>query len=78
MIRTSQWRESHGTIVEQILASEDRNKSKRAETVRVTVRNLSREVNHLNEVIRNGKIYSKVHQVYQFHQNRLVNLYGGH
>ena len=78
MIRTSQWRESHGTIVEQILASEDRNKSKRAETVRVTVRNLSRKVNHLNEVIRNGKIYSKVHQVYQFHQNRLVNLYGGH
>ena len=37
-------------IVEQILASEERNKSKRA-GLRVIVWDLSRKVNHLSEVI---------------------------
>ena len=40
-------------IVEQILASEDRNKSKRErlKTVRDTVRDPSRKVNHLSKVV---------------------------
>ena len=49
---------SGGTaIVEQILVSEEINKSKKAEPW-VTVKDSSRKVNH---------------QVYQFHQNRLAS-----
>ena len=56
------------SFVEQILMSEDRNKSKRI--VRVTVRDPCCKINHLR------KVYNKTHQVYQFHQNRLASLYG--
>ena len=60
-------------ILEQILASKEINQSKRADCERVTVRDLSRKVNHLSKVIWDRKIIT-VHQVYQFHQNRLASL----
>ena len=45
-------------IVEQIPASEDRNKSKRV-GLRVTVRDLSRKINHLSKIIWEKKIIRK-------------------
>ena len=47
-------------------ASHPKNKSKR-----VTARDPSWKVNHLSKVIQDRKIIKNVHQVYQFHQNRL-------
>ena len=47
----SQWKPNGGAaIVEQILASKEMNKSKRA-GLRVTVRDPNRKVNHLSKVI---------------------------
>ena len=43
-------------------------------TVSVTDRDLSRKVNHPSKVICD---YNRVHQVYQFHQNRLAGPYDG-
>ena len=63
------------TIVEQILASEERNKSKKA-GLWVTVRDPSRKVNLMSKVICQ-KNYNRVHQVYQFHQDRLAIPYDG-
>ena len=47
-------------------ASHPKNKSKT-----VTARDPSWKVNHLSKVIQDRKIIKNVHQVYQFHQNRL-------
>ena len=67
MIKFSQWKESHTSVrrKKEILKSR---------TVRVKVRNPSRKVNHLRKAIWE---YNRVHQVYQFHQNRLASLYDG-
>ena len=66
MIRISQWM----AIVEQVLASEEGNKSKRARLT-VTAGDSSRKVNHLIKVIWDNK----VHQVYQSHHNSLASPY---
>ena len=57
-------------IVEQALASEERNKSKRARLT-VTAGDSSRKVNHPIKVISDNK----VHQVYQSHHNSLASPY---
>ena len=58
-------------IVEQILVSEERNKCKKSRTVRITVKDLSRKINHLSKVYWDRKIINdRVHPIYQFHQNR--------
>ena len=62
-------------IVEQIIASEERNQRK-SKTVRIKVWDSSRKVNY--QLFEIEKLYNKVHQIYQFHQNRLANPYDGH
>ena len=57
-------------IVEQILASEDRNKSKRTWESQSVI-----QVGMLTIRVRSFENYSKVHQVYQFHKNRLNSPY---
>ena len=61
-------------VVKQILALEEKNKSKRA-GLWFTVMDVSRKVNHQSKVIVRYKNVSRVHQVYQFYQNRLANPY---
>ena len=41
--------------------------------MRITVRNLSRKVNNLNKFVLRYKNYNRVHQIYQFHQNKLIS-----
>ena len=60
--------------VKQILGSEERNKSKRRE-LWVTIKDLSKKVNHLNKFVWD---YNTVDQVHQFHQNMLTSPYDGH
>ena len=72
VIRNSQWRESHCRTNNSVR----RKKSKKSKTVRIKVWDPSRKVNYrLFEI---EKLYNKVHQFYQFHQNRLANPYDGH
>ena len=70
MIRICQWRESHCRANISTRIKKEIHKSR---TVRVTVRDLGRKVNHISEVNWDRKIY----QVYQFHQNRLASPYDG-
>ena len=69
MIRISQWRESHCRTNTSVRRKKKIQKSK---TVRVTVRDPNRKVNHLSTIIWDKKNYNILHQVYQFHQNRLA------
>ena len=59
-------------IVEKILGSEDKNNPKE-QACESHSQGPSRKVNHMSKVIWDKKNYNKVHQVYQFHQNRLAN-----
>ena len=72
-IRISQWRGSHCRTNTSIIRKKEIQKSR---AVRVTVRDLSRKINHLSKVICDRKIIT-FHQVYQFHQNGLASPYGG-
>ena len=65
MIRISQWKESHCRTNTSIRREKKIQKSR---TVRVTVWDPSRKVNHLSKVVWD-------HQVYQFHQNKLASTY---
>ena len=57
-------------IVEQILVSRKKEMQK-SRTVRITVKDLSRKINHLSKVDWDRKIINdRVHPIYQFHQNR--------
>ena len=79
-IETTTWSEFPNrwkAIVEQILVTEERKKSKR-EGLRITVCDWSRKVNHMCRVVWNRKNYNRVHQIYLSHQNRLASPYGGH
>ena len=59
------------TTAEQILRPEDRTKSKKRWTVRITGRDLSRKGNHLRKLVREINIIrDRLHYVFQFHQNR--------
>ena len=69
MTRISQ--EGGKATVKQILGWKDKNTSKRT----VTVRLLSRKVNHLGKVVWDKKNYNRVHKVYKFRQNRLKILH---
>ena len=65
-------------IVEEILASEEINKSKRGRTVRITVLDPSRKINYPSKVIWDKVIWdNRVHQIYQFHQNKKFSPYDG-
>ena len=64
MIRISQWRESHYRTNTTIIRKKEIQNSR---TVRITVWDPSRKVNHLNKVVWN---YNRVHLIYQFHHNR--------
>ena len=57
MIRISQWRESHCKTNTSIRRKKEIQKSR---TVRITVRDLSRKVNHLSMVIWNRKIMTEL------------------
>ena len=74
MTRMPQWRESHCRTITSIRRKK---KIQKDRTVRVTVTNPSRNVNHSSKVIWDRKIITRVHQVYQFHQNRLAGPYDG-
>ena len=56
MIRISQWRESHCRTNTSIRRKKEIQKSR---TIRITVRDQSRKVNHLNKVIWDKKIITK-------------------
>ena len=73
MIRISQWRESHWRTNTSIRRKKEIRNSR---TVRVSVRDSSRKIHHLDKVIWDKKNYNRVHQVYQFHQNRLASYDG--
>ena len=66
------------TIIEQILVSEERNKSKKAglwePQSEIRLGKLTIWVRSFE--IKNN--YNRVHQVYQFHQSRLASPYDGH
>ena len=66
MIKISQRRESHSRT------NKCQKKIQKSRTVRVTARDPSRKVNHLGKVIWD---YNRIHQFYQFHQNRLASPY---
>ena len=71
--KTTEFPDGVKTIVKQTLASENRNKSKRAQ---LWVRVPSRKVNNLNKFNREHN-HNIVYQVYQLHQNRLASPYDG-
>ena len=74
MIRIFWWRESHCRTNTSARRTEEIKKSR---TVRVTLRDPSWKVNHASKVIWDSKNYNRVHQVYQFQQNRLASPYDG-
>ena len=71
MISISKRRERHHKTNTSIRRKK---KNKKSRTVRIIVWDLSRKVNHMSKVI--WKII-RVHQIYQFHQNRLASPYEG-
>ena len=74
---TATWPECHNggkAIVEQLLASEERKKSKRTG---LWESQSQIQVGMLTIQVRSFEIETRVHQVYQFHQNRLAGPYDG-
>ena len=73
MIRTSQWWESHCRTNTSVRRKKEILKSR---TVRITVWDPCRKANHLSKVVWDNnnwvltENYNRVHQIYQFHQNR--------
>ena len=65
-IRISQWRESHSRTNTSVRGNKEVQKSR---TMRITVWDPRRKVNHLIKVIWDRKII-RVHQTDQFHKNR--------
>ena len=70
MIRISEWRESNCRANTSVRRKKEIQKSR---TVWVTFRDPSRKVDFLSKII-----YGRVHQVYQFRQNRLASPYDVH
>ena len=63
-------------IVEQILAHHTKEIQK-SRIVRVPIKDPGMKVNLVSKVISDKKFYNRVHDVYQFHQNRLASPYDG-
>ena len=72
MIWISKWKKSHCRTNTSVRRKKEIQKNRA-----VRIWDPSKKVSHLSKVIWDQKNHNRVHQVYQFHQNRLTSHYNG-